>query len=590
MRFGALYISVSHISSNSNYNWRNYFPSFRQLINSGHLFSAFERKIIVCALVVFLGSFSWTIVNHANASISSKPVAGGEYTEGLVGQPKFINPVFATTSAIDTDLTRLVFAGLMRYDNNLVLQNDLADKIEISENGTQYTITLKENLYWHNGDALTAHDIKFTFDNIIDPEVNSPLSVTFQNVVTEVIDDRTLRVSLPQPYKSFSHVLTTGIISQKIWDPIPRNEWRDSDFNLRPIGNGAWQFSTFKQSQGELSSYTLRKNELYHTPSNIDKLVFKFFNTEEAAISALQARAIQGFAYSLGDAPDDNERQSGITYTQLSTPGSTAIFFNLGKTGPLENRRVREALRLAIDRRQLTLSFLNGKATPLYQLLPKHLLPSDIKLPATQSDAKAAEDLLDRAGWERIGAIRKNDDDQTLSIKLTVVDREPDKQVANFIQRAWQDIGVDVSLEIIKPVTAENIQKQILEQRSYDALLFTTVYGAEIDLYPFWHSSQRVHPGLNLSQLTDQSIDDLIIQLRQSKDETEGHKILERIITQIDEIVPAIFLYSPEFTYAQSDKIRGMMNTQISTPSDRFNSIESWFADRKFTIEFEKSE
>jgi peptide/nickel transport system substrate-binding protein len=576
------------VDSSSSYtfsSWRDRIPTWHQFIHGGHVYTSLERKLLAFALIIFIGSLIWTVVNQVNLSIVKNPVPGGTYSEGLIGQPQYINPVFATTSAVDTDLTRLVFSGLLRYDKNLDLQPDLAESIEISDDRLQYTVHMRSNLAWHDGTPLTAHDVKFTYDNIRNLEVGSPLESTFRNVVVETIDDSTLRISLSKPYSPFLHILTVGIIPQHIWDSIPRNQWKDSDFNLRPIGNGPWEFSTFKKDgQGNISSYTLRKNKYSHRQPNIEKIIFSFFKTEEAALSAFKARSIQGFAFGFGSTPSNQDIQSGVSYTELTTPATTGIFFNLSKTSPLEIKRVRQALQLAINHRDLTLDVLNGQVAPLYHALPKQLIPSDFKLSTIKSDKNAAEDLLNRAGWERIGAIRKNDDDETLSIELTVIDREPDKAVARSIQQDWQDIGVDAKLRLIRPVTAENIQHSILQERQYDALLFTTVYGATIDLYPFWHSSQRVYPGLNLAQLSDQNLDEIVTNLRIAPTDAERNSLLENALQEIDDLVPAVFLYSPQLVYAQSDKIRGMMNTRIAIPADRFNDIESWYVKNDYKL------
>lgn len=563
-------------------------PSWKQLVHSSRVFSTLEQRVLQVAVVTLLISTSWTALSQAGASLVVQPTPGGTYTEGLVGQPQFINPVYASASATDTDLTRLVFAGLYRYDEQLQLQPDLATSLEKNAEGTSYTIILRTDAKWHNGEPVTAQDVVFTYQKITDAEVESPLAATFQGVVVEALDDKTVRFSLPQPYPAFLHTLTTGILPQHIWSTIPSKDWRTSDYNIRPIGNGDWEFSSLKRSSdGTITSYTLRHSQYADTPANIDKIVFKFFTSEEAALSALRARAVQGFAFGLGRFPSEQEEQNGITYTNLTIPATTAVFFNLGTSSVLDNSRVREALGLAIDRRTLVVDVLNSQAQPLLHALPKQIVGSAKTSSTPQYDPVAAENLLDRAGWERIGAIRKNSTDETLTVALTAVDREPDRSVARAIQQSWQAIGIDVPLTLIKPATAEVIQRTTLEPRAYQALLFTTVYGVNPDLYPYWHSSQRVHPGLNLAQVASQRIDDAVIALRRANTPETYSTALGTALDEIDAEQPAIFLYSPPLVYAQSDKIRGMMNTQIAVPADRFNNIHQWFADQSYRIERE---
>lgn len=563
-------------------------PSWKQLVHSGHVFTGIEQRILQLAITIFLISTTWTILSQAGASLSIEPKSGGTYTEGIVGQPQFINPVYASASASDTDLTRLVFSGLYRYDEQLNLQPDIATSLEQNEAGTQYTIKIRPDIKWHNGEPMTAQDVVFTYQKIVEPEIESPLAVTYTGVVVEAIDDTTVRFSLPQAYPAFLHTLTTGIIPQHIWSNIPATDWRTSDYNIRPVGNGDWEFSSLKRAaDGTITSYTLRHSQYARTSANIDKLVFKFFTNEDAAISALRARAIQGFAFGLGRTPTEQEEQNGIVYTPLNTPATTAIFFNLGASSNLDNSRIRNALSLAIDRKTLVIDVLEGRAQPLLHALPKQII-GDIKTATTpQFDPVAAGNLLDRAGWERIGAIRKNSADETLTITLTAVDREPDRSIARSVQQSWQNIGVDVSLSLIKPATAEVIQRTTLEPRAYQALVFTTVYGVIPDLYPYWHSSQRVHPGLNLSQVASQKIDDAIIAVRQAQTPEQYSDTLTKALNEIDSEQAAIFLYSPTMVYAQSDDIRGMMTTKIALPADRFNGIANWFADQSYKVKFE---
>lgn len=313
-------------------------PSWKQLVHSSRVFSTLEQRVLQVAVVTLLISTTWTALSQAGASLVVQPTPGGTYTEGLVGQPQFINPVYASASAADTDLTRLVFAGLYRYDEHLQIQPDLATSLEQNPEGTSYTITLRTDAKWHNGEPLTAQDVVFTYQKITDVEVESPLAATFQGVVVEALDDKTVRFSLPQPYPAFLHTLTTGILPQHIWSTIPSKDWRTSDYNIRPIGNGDWEFSSLKRANDStITSYTLRHSQYADTPANIDKIVFKFFTSEDAALSALRARAIQGFAFGLGRFPTEQEEQSGITYTNLTIPATTAVFFNLGTSSVLDN-------------------------------------------------------------------------------------------------------------------------------------------------------------------------------------------------------------------------------------------------------------
>ena len=111
--------------------------------------------------ILFLFSYGW---RHT----SVYPKMGGSYTEALIGTPQYINPIFAATNDVDQDLVRLIFSGLLQYNENLELVPDLAESYSISADQKVYTFRLKENLLWHDGKELSAHDVVYTFSTIQD--------------------------------------------------------------------------------------------------------------------------------------------------------------------------------------------------------------------------------------------------------------------------------------------------------------------------------------------------------------------------------------------------------------------------------------
>jgi peptide/nickel transport system substrate-binding protein len=148
------------------------------------------------------------------------PQFGGEYIEGIVGQPLHINPVISSSNGTDEDLVQLIFSSLLKYDSEGNLKNDLTESYEISEDKTLFTFHLRKDVLWHDGTPLTAADILFTINLISDPSYKSPLRYNWQGIETNLIDDFTLTFQIKSPYVGFLNNLTFSILPKHIWEPI----------------------------------------------------------------------------------------------------------------------------------------------------------------------------------------------------------------------------------------------------------------------------------------------------------------------------------------------------------------------------------
>ena len=148
-----------------------------------------EKIAFFAFFLLALGSFVFLLLNFYFKNTEIAPARGGTYTEGVIGQPRFINPVYAN-SDVDRDLVQLIFSGLMKYDENLQIVPDLVKGYpEIEEDGKVYKFYLKENLSWQDKTPLTADDIIFTVKTIQNPDFKSPLQANWVGVEVEKIND-----------------------------------------------------------------------------------------------------------------------------------------------------------------------------------------------------------------------------------------------------------------------------------------------------------------------------------------------------------------------------------------------------------------
>ena len=558
-------------------------PTFGQLRHSYKIFSRTEKKIIMGCFALMITSVAWLGIARANEFLVTKPASGGSYTEAIIGQPKFINPAYSSVSAVDSDLTRLIYSGLLRYDKELNLAPDLAESFSAGADDLTFTIRLKPNLKWHDNEPLTMDDVMFTFESIKSKDVQSPLAPMFSGAVIERVNDETVRFTLPDPYPAFPHSLTVGIIPKHLWSSIPGAQWRGTELNFRPVGSGAWQFDTISREKDGYVKYikfSRAQTQAGRSAPYLERLVLKFYPDDTSAMTAIHSQEADGLALVYPTA--DLQRQTGryINQYDLSFPALTAIFFNLNNDSAIGEQEVRRALNESIDLQDLIVNELNGRAAMSAGPIPnRHSVNG-------RSSQDGPDQILENAGWKKIGSIRRNKKDEILSVTLSIIDRMPDRHVGEFVAAQWQRLGVDVKLDLVSPPTPTTIERRLLGPRSYQALLFTIVYGAAIDPYPFWHSAERIDPGLNLSMYANAKVDSAIEQFRRTTNEASREVALKIIEENIKNDVPAVFLYSPLRTYLINENVFGVQVKRLATPADRFNNIEEWYTGKTRTIEW----
>ncbi|OGE82159.1 MAG: hypothetical protein A3B95_02730 [Candidatus Doudnabacteria bacterium RIFCSPHIGHO2_02_FULL_43_13b] len=547
------------------------------------LIESFNKKELytfLISLLVFLLSGGFFLSQAF--SDSTKIPYGGEIVEGLVGQPQFINPILSLTNNIDTDLSRIVFSQLLRFDENQTLVPDLAESLpQVSEDQKTFTLKLKPNLKWQDGKPLTAEDIIFTIQTIQNADFESPLRPNWSRVRVEKQDDLTLIFILREVSVSFINNFTFGIIPKHVWENLNPRNFRLSDTNLKPIGSGPFLVRQLrKTADGDITSLTLSPNKYYYQGRPfLDKITFKFFDDYDQLISAYQGREITslGFlAFSNRAVLTPSEKYSQY---QLNLPQYQAVFFNLNKTSPLLEKAVRQALWLTTDRKQIIQEVYSNQAVEAYgPILPNTLGYNEQIEKSVHLSMTEANDILTRAGWildETTRLRMKNQKPLEFNL-VTNGNLVLNAKAAQMLQDQWAQIGVKVNLVV---VSAADLEQNYIRPREFDALLFSENVGADPDPFPFWHSSQVRDPGLNLSGFTSNEADKLLTDGRQSSDPAVRTKNYLRFQEIINDQLPAIFLVRSLYIYNVPKKIQGIKLSNVIQPSERFMDINHWYED-----------
>ncbi|MFH1253139.1 MAG: peptide ABC transporter substrate-binding protein [Candidatus Uhrbacteria bacterium] len=564
-------------------------PSWGQWKQLGRFLSTKEKKILTGSLVIASLSSLTLIGELALAHRLEIPAVGGEYTEGLVGTPQFINPLYSSASDVDSDLTKLIYSGLFKWTESSGLVPDLAESYIVSEDQKTYTVKIKNNAKWHNGDPVRSSDILFTIQSIQNPAYHSPLVSAFRGVQISEVDEQTVQFVLEEPFAPFLSTLTVGILPSSLWAEIPPKNVPINSLNLSPIGSGPYKFEKFiREKNGEIRSYSLvRFNEFYNQPAKIEKLSFKFYSDFESAVAALTNQNIEGLNFVPNHLIGEVQKNRSVNLLTPSMPQEVSLFFNQETQPLLKDANLRQALALTIDKSAIVNNVLGGRGAVIEAPILPGMIGYYPEVAKISPDLIAAAALLDKTDYTEISPdnfrtkkIKKTENGETtetleeLTLNLTTVNQPEFIKTAELIAEQAKAVGFKIQIETVE---ASEFYTNIIKPRAYQILLTATQFGLDPDPYPFWHSSQIKDPGLNLAQYANKKVDDLLEKARLTSNSDERTTAYKEFQDLLVKDLPAIFLYQPAYTYAISNKIKNVSLTAIHSPADRFQFVTDWY-------------
>lgn len=549
-------------------------------------FSLTEKIIFVGAIFVAFISLLLILLNINNQILKETPRFGGTLTEGVVGVPRFINPVLATSEA-DKDLTMLIYSGLTRIKDDVNLIPDLAESYSISEDGLEYTFILRGNAEFHDGKKVTTDDVEFTIENIKNPIIKSNERANWDGVTIEKVSDKEIKFILPEAYPAFLYNTALGILPKHIWENVEPEQFPFTSRNINPVGSGPYEVDKIKRSSsGIAEKYFLKSfNKFTLGKPHIEHLNIIFYKDEVEISEALNNNLIDSIGGLSPERISDLDKNMHEV-EQLPLPRIFGVFFNQSQAPILASKPVREALSLAINRNTVVEDILYGYADIAKTPIPNSISPFDLmttksnELNNAESEVnfKEAELILKEAGFERnnegILELKSKEGNKLLAFTLTTTDVPELVRSAEYVVSTWKSLGASVQLKIEEP---QEFTQNIIRPRKYDAILFGQVISRDVDLFPFWHSSQRNDPGLNIADYANIDADAYLEDSRIETEESLKKDALNKVLEELDKDIPAVFLYSPQYLYVLPITVRGLPPTTLVTPSERFHSIYQWY-------------
>lgn len=659
-------------------NWRKgiKFPKKNQWKYFFVVLNKKEKSALAAFVCLAIASGLFLGINFYHTHTEIAPAEGGSYVEGIIGQPRLVNPIYLSNQDVDRDIVELIFSGLMKYDEKGELIADLADQYEIKDNGKTFEFTLKKNVLWHDGKPLTADDIIFTVNLIQNPEYQSPLRIKWAGITTEKISDDKISFRLPKIYSGFLETLTFKVLPKHVFENISAKNlpWNSFSKNYL-VGSGPFKFKeAIQEKTGFTSQITLESNENYFGGQPfLDKVSFRFFQDEKELLNTADLEEINGFSI-----PDpkyfSSAKKSGFVIKEIEVPRYFALFFNTKKSGTLSDLKMKKALAFSVNRDEIIRTVFANKAqmcdspilpdffgfresSAVYNFQPtssqellaqlgfainsqtkkleknkeqkpefefksnlsfgsqnievkklqeclakdKSVYPEGeingyfgekTKAAVIRFQEKYAAEILAPSGLKKgtgdvKSATRKklneicfpvSQEKAGLTIAITTSDKFPLTDIAEVVKKQWEALGATVE---IKKMSLAEIQTNALTKKDFDILLFGEALGSIPDPFPFWHSTQKDYPGLNISSYSSKTADKLLEAARESQDEQKRKENLEKLQDIIQEDLPAIFLVRPDYVYILSSDIKGFNIEKITEPAKRFSTIEKWYVKTK---------
>lgn len=537
-----------------------------------------SKEITIWLLIVgaMIAAIGLQLIMGQTHYMQEARASGGGYVEGVVGQIDTMNPLYVSTGA-EAAVSRLIFSSLYNYDMTGSLHQDAARSMNIDQEGREYTITLRDDISWHDKTPLTARDVVFTINLIKNPATRSPLRVNWLDVSAVALNDTTVKFTLPAPYAAFPHALTFPILPEHILRTVAAGAIRESAFSRSPIGSGPFSFKLL-QAADSVSNHKVvhlvSNKNYYGGDPKLDRFEIHAYSNETSLAKALRSGELSGAA---GISVTSIGGVDAHRYSVTPQAIDSGVYLLLNTNNPiLKDQKVRKALQAGTDTASLRKS-LGGDVLPLdTPILENHSTAADLPhLPP--ADIARSQALLDEAGWKMSGSYRVKDGQQ-LSLTITTTKNSEYEKAISVIESQWRKLGVKVENKIVDTSSvASTFVQDTLQGRNFDVLLYELAIGADPDVYAYWHSSQVGQTGYNFTGYSNKSVDASLASARSRLEPELRNAKYKQFVKQWQEDAPGIALYQPVLEYISSNNADTVKpGSTLVMESDRYANVQYW--------------
>ncbi|NWG05990.1 MAG: peptide ABC transporter substrate-binding protein [Chloroflexi bacterium] len=516
--------------------------------------------------------------------ILPQPEQGGVFTEGLVGSMGRLNPLLDWNNPADRDVDRLLFSGLVRFDERGLPRADLAESWGVTPDGTVYNFAIRNNAVWHDGTPVTADDVIFTIELMKGAGSLYPQDIKdlWSKVQVTRLNDKNIKFTLPEPYVPFVDYLTFGVLPKHLLESVPPEQLPNADFNIQPVGTGPYKFDHLLiDNSGQITGVVLTLSTNYYGVSPyIEQVVFRYYPTSAAALDAYKQGDVLSVSRITTDVLGAALEEPNLAFYTSQVPRMSFVLFNLNnpEAAFLQSAKVRRALMLGLNRSYIINTILQGQAVVSNSpILPGSWAYYD-GVERFEYNPEAAIALLKAEGYvipAEGGEVRAKDG-TPLVFTMMHPDDASHTQIAQTIQAEWAAIGVRVDLQA---VPYDQLVLNSLASRGYQAALVDIDFSRtpDPDPYPFWHQAEATG-GQNYSQWDNRAASEYLEQARVTADYTLRTRLYRNFQVVFARELPALPLFVPVSSYGVDVQVQGaQVASLLYDSSDRLATFASWY-------------
>ncbi|ARN57738.1 peptide-binding protein [Sedimentisphaera salicampi] len=500
---------------------------------------------------------------------------GGWLIWRLSAEPPTLNPITAKDAYADMIVGSkncFVFETLVKRNrDSLEYEPLLAESWDISDDGLRIEFRLKDDIWFSDGEPVTAEDVKFTYETIMDVEIDAAnirnYFVDFKSC--EVVNDRTVVFNMKRPYfLAFGMIGETPIIPKHVY------EYEDAqDFNSNisdPVGSGPFVFGQWDVGD----KIVLEKNENYWGEGvNFEKLIYKFISNDMAALTALKSGQIDVMAplpeqyTSYKDSEQFKEKFNIYKYL-IPDNSYTYVSWNF-ECELFQSGKVRNALTHLIDREKIKDHIWEG----LVRIVSGPFSPGSPQCnpnvkPLEFSPDKARE-LLSEAGWEDTnGNGIRDKNGREFKFKLMIVSGSPiTEQTAKVLKDQFSQAGIIMEVDPFE----WSVFLDRLHKRDFEATTLAWQGDVETDPYQIWHSSQIAKGGSNYISYKNETVDNILEEARRTLDDEKRNRLYHRFHKILNDEQPYTFMFARPSIAFMNNRIKGVKVHKLGV------NIKEWY-------------
>lgn len=469
-----------------------------------------------------------------------------------IGDARRLNPIIANDSASGT-INDQVFSGLVKYDKDIRLIGDLAERWDISPDGRTITFHLRKGVQWHDGAPFTADDCLFTYQRLRDPKVATPYGSSYMDVAkAEAVNKHTFRVTYKEPFSPALESWSMGVIPKHL---LEGKDINTDGFNRKPVGTGPYKLKEWTAGQ----KLVLEANERYFEGRpNIDQYLYRIIPDSSTMFQELLSGGVDMMGLNpLQYLRKSETRRIKENYEKFRYPANAFTYMGYNLKNPLfADKKVRQALAYAIDRQSIIDGVLLGIGRPCTGPFSYVSWAYNPKVQPHPYDPDRAKRMLEEAGWRDVngdGILEKDGRPFHFTILTNQGNNERIK-ASEIIQQNFKKVGIDAKIRVMEwQAFLEQIDKH-----TFDAIILGWSMSRDPDLYDIWHSSKTKKGEYNFIGYNNPEVDRLLVQGRRVFGVAERKKIYYRIHEILADEQPYAFLYVPDATPIVHKRFKGI--------------------------------